>query len=214
MNVRRKASADAFRLENSKARCMKQARRKERRRTGRRKGQFFILGAVLVCMLFFVGLPLYGPQLQAYRNDLSFVSSNLESEFPKALNLGVKAGSGTGSLVDFSRFTGTTLSGQNVKFQSLWVVTEPQPLGVQVTVGNFMGQNQALSITVDGNSQNLDVPDNSTESRFFSSPESFQISINFPGHSKTATWVRNKVNLYAFTETARGTDIVAEEVEA
>ncbi len=191
---------------------MRQARRKERRRTGR-KGQFFILGAVLICMLFFVGLPLYGPQLQAYRKDLFFVSGNLESEFPRALNLGIKAGS-LQDFADFSRFTGSTLSGQNVKFQSLWVVTEPQPLGIQVTVGNFMGQNQALSITVDGNSQNLDVPDNSTESRFFSSSERFEISINFPGHSKAATWVRNKVNLYAFTETARESDVVAEEIEA
>jgi hypothetical protein len=186
---------------------------KAKYRKAKAKGQFFILGAVLICMLFFVGLPLYGPQLQAYRKDLSFVSGNLESEFPRALNLGIKAGS-LQDFADFSRFTGSTLSGQNVKFQSLWVVTEPQPIGVQVTAGNFMGQDQALSITVDGNSQNLDVPDNSTESRFFSSSERFEISINFPGHSKTAIWVRNKVNLYAFTETARGTDVVAEEIEA
>jgi hypothetical protein len=193
---------------------MRQGRRKERRRTGRRKGQFFILGAVLMCMVFYVGLPLYGPQLQSYRKDLTFVSSNLESEFPKALNLGIKSGSGTGNLADFSRFAGSTLSGQNVKFQSLWVVTEPQPSGVQVTVGNFMGYGQALSITIDGNSQNFNVPDNSTQAAFFPSSENFQISISFPGHSKTSTWVRDKVNLYAFAEIARGTDNVIEEIEA
>jgi len=178
------------------------------------KGQFFILGAVLICALFYIGLPLYGPQLHSYRKDLSFASGDMESEFPRALNLGIKEGSGTGTLADFSRFAGSTLSGQNMKFQSLWVVTEPQPLGVQVTVGNFMGQDQALSITVDGTPQNLDVPDNSTESRFFSSSENFQISIQFPGHSRTGTWVRNKVNLYAFMEIARGSDRVVEEIEA
>ena len=165
-------------------------------------------------MLFFIGLPLYGPQLQSYRKDLSFVSDNLETEFPRALNLGIKEGSGTASLADFSRFAKSRLSGQGMKFQSLWVVTEPQPLGVQVTVGNFMGQSQSLSITVDGSSQNLDVPDNSTESRFFTASDNFQISISFPGHSKEGVWVRNKENLYAFTEIARGTDNVVEEIEA
>jgi hypothetical protein len=194
--------------------CILQARRKERRRGGKRKGQFFILGAVLICMLFFVGLPLYGPQLQSYRKDLSFVSANLETEFPKALNLGIKEGSGTASLADFSRFSKMTLSGQGMKFQALWVVTEPQPLGVQVTVGNFMGQSQALSITVDGSAQNLDVPDNSTEARFFAASDNFQMTISFPGHSKEGVWVRNKANLYAFTEIARGSDKVVEETEA
>jgi len=167
-----------------------------------------------MCMVFFVGLPLYGPQLQAYRKELSFFSNNLEKEMPKALNLGIKAGSGTGSLADFSRFAGSTLSGQGVKFQALWVATEPEPSGVRVTVGNFMGQDQALSITIDGIPQNLDVPDNSTESRFFSSSDSFQISVQFPGHSKISTWLRNKVNLYAFTEMARGSDRAVEEIEA
>ena len=181
---------------------------------GKRKGQFFILGAVLICMLFFIGLPLYGPQLQSYRKDLSFVSANLETEFPKALNLGIKAGSGTSSLVDFSRFAGSTLSGQGMKFQSLWVVAEPQSSGIQVTVGNFMGQAQSLSITVDGSGQNLDVPDNSTDSRLFAASDDFQITISFPGHSKAATWVRNKANLYSFVEIARGTDNVVQEIEA
>jgi hypothetical protein len=191
-----------------------QARRKERRRGGKRKGQFFILGAVLVCMLFFIGLPLYGPQLQSYRKDLSFFSDNLESELPRTLNLGIKAGSGTSSLADFSRFAGSTLSGQGVKFQSLWVVAEPQTSGVQVTVGNFMGQAQSLSITVDGNSQNLDVPDDSTEGRFFTASDNFQITISFPGHSKESVWVRNKANLYAFVEMARGDDTAVKEIEA
>ncbi|MCX6814810.1 MAG: hypothetical protein NTY20_04145 [Candidatus Aenigmarchaeota archaeon] len=165
-----------------------------------------------MCMVFFVGLPLYGPQLQAYRKELSFFSNNLEKEMPKALNLGIKAGSLEG-FADFSRFAGSTLSGQGVKFQALWVATEPEPSGVRVTVGNFMGQDQALSITMDGNSQNFNVPNNSTQSAFFSSSERFQISIQFPGHSKTSTWVRNKVNLYAFTEMARGSDVVVEEIE-
>ena len=193
--------------------CIIQARRKERRRYGKRKGQFFILGAVLICALFFIGLPLYGPQIQSYRKDLSFISSNLESEFPRALNLGLRSGSGTGSLADFSAFSRDILAGQNVKLQSLWVVTEPQASGVLVTVGNFMGYTQSLSITVDGSSQNLDVPDNSTQAAFFPSSDSFQITISFPGHSRTSTWVRNKANLYAFTEIARGTDKVVEEVE-
>jgi hypothetical protein len=178
------------------------------------RGQFFILGAVLICAIFFIGLPLYGPQVQSYRKDLTFVSDNLESEFPKAFNLALNASGGIANFEDFSRFAGGTLAGQNVKFRALWLVTQPDGTGVQVTVGNFMGQSQALSITVDGNGQNFDIPDNSTQSAFFPSSENFQMSIQFPGHSKTGTWVRDKVNLYAFAEIARGSDNVIEEIEA
>lgn len=193
---------------------MKQARRKERRRTGRRKGQFFILGAVLICMLFFVGLPLYGPQLQSYRKDLSFVSGNLESEFPRALNLGLRSGSGTAGLAGFSAFSRDMLAGQNVRFRTLWLVAEPQDSRVLVTMGNFMGAGQAVNVAIGGESRSIYVQDNSTEIAVFSGvPDSFQISVGFPGHSKTSTWVRGKVNLYAFLESSRGSDVVAEEIE-
>jgi hypothetical protein len=194
---------------------MKQARRKERRRYGKRKGQFFILGAVLICMLFFVGLPLYGPQLQSYREDLSFVSSNLEPEFPRALNLGLKEGSGTAGLADFSAFSRDILAGQNVRLRALWVVSEPYGADLLVTVGNFMGAGQTVNVTVGGDSRTLFVQDNSTEIAVFPGvPDSFQITVGFPGHSRTADWVRGKVSLYAFIEASRGNDVAAKEIEA
>jgi hypothetical protein len=176
------------------------------------KAQFFILGAVLICALFFVGLPFYGPQVQTYRKDLSLVSNNLESEFPKALNLALKSGT-LENLADFSRFTRNTLAGQNIGVRILWVVAEPQGSDVQVTVGNFMNGSQSVSITVEGSGQVFDVPENSTLARVFPGVlDSFQISIQFPGHSKTSTWLRGKVSLYAFMEDSRGNDIVAEEI--
>lgn len=190
-----------------------QAGRKGRRKYGKRKGQFFILGAVLICALFFVGLPLYGPQIQSYRKDLSQVSNNMESEFPKALNLALRSGSLEG-LADFSRFSKSMLAGQNIRFRVLWVVAEPQGSDMQVTVGNFMNESRTVSITIEGIEEDFDVPENSTLSKVFSSvPDIFQITIQFPGHAKTSTWLRGKVNLYAFMESSRGMDVVAEEVE-
>jgi hypothetical protein len=165
-------------------------------------------------VLFFVGLPLYGPQIQSYRKDLSIVSNNLETEFPKALNLALKSGS-LENLADFSRFSQATLAGQNIRLRALWVVAEPQDSDVRVTVGNFMNQSQTVSVTIEGNGQDFAVPDNSTLSKVFPGvPDSFQISVQFPGHSKTGTWIRDKVNLYVFMESSRGTDVVVEEIEA
>jgi len=193
---------------------MKQARRKERRKAGRRKGQFFILGAVLVCSLFFVGLPLYGPQIQSYREDLSLVSNNLESEFPRALNLALKSGSVEG-LADFSGFSQSSLAGHNTRMRALWVVSEPQGSGVWVTVGNFMNQSESVSVTVEGNRHDFNVPNNSTLSWAYpSAPDDFQISVQFQGHEKATTWVRDKVGVYAFMEFSRGADTVVQEIEA
>jgi hypothetical protein len=93
-------------------------------------------------------------------------------------------------------------------------VAEPQASGVLVTAGNFIGAGQAVNVTIGGESRILYVQDNSTEIAVFSGvPESFQITISFPGHSKTSTWVRGKVSLYAFLEASRGNDVVAEEIE-
>lgn len=189
-----------------------QARRKERRKYGKRKGQFFILGAVLICVLFFVGLPLYGPQIQSYREDLSLVSNNMESEFPRALNLALRSGSVQG-LADFSRFSKNTLAGQNIMFRDLWVTAEPQGSDVRITVGNFMGESQAVNVAIQGSGQDFDVPDNSTLARVFSAPDSFQITVQFPGHRWSGTWIRDKVSLYAFLENSRGSDVIAEEVQ-
>ncbi|HJW97316.1 MAG TPA: hypothetical protein VJ485_04105 [archaeon] len=161
-----------------------------------------------------MGLPLYGPQVQAYRKDISLVSNNLESEFPRALNLGLREGS-VQEFADFSRFAKGTLAGQNMQFKGLWVVSQPQGTDLKVTVGNFMGQTQAVSITVGMDSRDLNMLDDSTQAAVFSgAADSFQIRIAFPGHSWTSVWLRNKANLYAFTEIARATDTVIEEVEA
>jgi hypothetical protein len=192
---------------------IKQARRKERRRLGRRKGQFFVLGAVLICSLFFIGLPLYGPQVQAYKKDLSYVSANLESEFPRALNLALRSGS-VQSFADFSRFSQGTLAGQNIRLRALWLASEPWEDGVQVTVGNFMGKDLEVNITVGAEFRGIQIQDNLTVTALFSSvPDSYDMVVEFPGHSKSITWLRNKASLYSYQEVSRGADLVVEEIE-
>jgi len=180
----------------------------------KRKGQFFILGAVLMCAVFFVGLPLYGPQVQASRKDLSIISGNLEREFPRALNLGMKSGSGTASLADFSVFAGSALTGQGMDFRAFWIVAEPQDSDLRITAGNFMGQSQSVQIEVNSEVWVFAIADDATQSRVFSGvPASYQIRIDFPGHSKTSAWIKEKVNLYAFTSAGKGADLAVEEIE-
>jgi hypothetical protein len=68
-------------------------------------------------------------------------------------------------------------------------------------------------VTVDGVQQTIAVQDNSTETRTFAASDAFDVQIAFPGHSKTAAWIRNKANLYAFLEFSRGPDVVVKEIE-
>jgi hypothetical protein len=54
---------------------------------GKLKGQFFILGSLLLCVILFAGLPAMVSPGASETGDLSVLSGNLETEVPMAVNL-------------------------------------------------------------------------------------------------------------------------------
>ena len=165
-----------------------------------------------MCALFFVGMPIYAPQIQAPRSDLSFVSANVASEMPKALNLGMKAGSGTDGLQDFCAFARGRLLEQDMGMKGLWVVSETQGSGILVTVGNSMGQAESVSVQIDASSRVFELDDGESQSSMF--PAGGQVEVQFSGRSWQGEWAEEKANLYAFIEIAKGGDIAVQEIEA
>ncbi len=178
------------------------------------KGQFFILGAVLICILFYIGMPLYAPSINSQKGDISLASSNIASEFPKALNLGVKEGAGPGSLVDFSQFARSRLLEQSMGFRALWVVAEPESSMVRITAGNFMGSQEVVNVTAGGSQQSFVLDDGTYQSALLPLSGNYQIRIEYSGRSWDGTWQADKVSLYSFIETSRGGDIAVQETEA
>ena len=89
------------------------------------KGQFFIAAAVMICMLFFLGMPLAGTDIRASaEKDMRYLAENLKTELPHALNLGLKENLSTACLVSFTRFADSVLSGKRVDFRGFWVVSK------------------------------------------------------------------------------------------
>ena len=56
------------------------------------KGQFFIIGAILIVTLFAAMIPRAPKKIVSPVEDLTFFSRNIKKELPKALNFGLDSG--------------------------------------------------------------------------------------------------------------------------
>jgi hypothetical protein len=177
------------------------------------KGQFFIIGAILICALFFVSLPLAGPAArQAAVGDLEQLSLGLGNEFGRALNLGIEEGRPIACLKDFTTFTDSVLLDRFSSFQAFWVVSEPSGTGIKVTSGNFLGSEAAVTLNISGDARNLDIPDSGNMTESFSPlPKSFSLDVSFPGGARTLEWARDKTSIYVYYRMDRQGNSVARE---
>ncbi|MBI4175813.1 MAG: LamG domain-containing protein [Candidatus Aenigmarchaeota archaeon] len=114
-----------------------------------RKAQFFILGAILLSILFFVGLTLSNTLTGPVTKDLTFLSENVKREFPRALNLGYLGGETGESLKNFTQFTDSGLEQNFINFTAFFVVSEPaQNDTVNLTIGNFLDSPVSVGIEI------------------------------------------------------------------
>lgn len=179
------------------------------------KGQFFILGGVLLCVLFYLGMPSTSQLVRTFTEDLKYLADNVELEIPKALNLGLNESKPITDLFDFTQVVNNMLSERNIDFTALWVVTQPKNSDVNITVGNFLGSLKTVTLNLSGDVKNLLVANNSTNSTLFSSVAAqFNLTISFDTTEKVLTLVRDKVNLYSSFELERGEDSAKREIEA
>ncbi|MBU0898429.1 MAG: hypothetical protein KKB03_03240 [Nanoarchaeota archaeon] len=192
----------------------------------KKKGQFFILGAIMLIILFFGGLQFGRPLMHQDTEDLGYIFDNIEYELPYALNLGINKTTPIITLTNFTRYLDESLYFAN--FSTLWVVTDNVDFGlgqifhtVNVTVGNFLDYNVTVNVTFDGSSINVTVPNNQTNFTTFefntgAAPMgvyNFDLKLEFDGTTRYMNnTVLDKYNFYALVKLQRGNDFKKEEI--
>lgn len=179
------------------------------------KGQFFVLGAIIIITLFFAGLPPKDGLIKEKTDDIVFLFDNVNREYPfalnNALNMSDDADSSIDRLMNFTRFTDRLLSERLINYSSLWVVGWNISSNFNITVGNYLQYDTIVLLNLSGTEFNLSVSFNSTNSTVFSASDTFSMNISFGGYSKNSTWVRDRVNLYTFIIMQRGENQIIDE---
>lgn len=190
------------------------------------KGQYFILGTILITILFFIGLQFGKPLIQTSAGNLEYIYDNIEHELPYALNLGINKTTPIITLTNFTRYLDESL--YFINFSTLWVVTDNIDFGlgqifhtVNVTVGNFLDYDVTVNVTFDGSSTDVFIPNNQTnfttyEFNIGAAPMgvyNFDLKLEFDGVTRYMNnTVLNKYNFYSLVKLKRGDDYRKEEV--
>jgi len=181
------------------------------------KSQYFLAGAVVFCVLFFMAIPFTARVVKSKSNDLAFILENLRMEFPHSLNLGLNRGRPLETMSNFTEFTRGFLKERFIESQFLWIISysEPGNSSLTVSLGNFLGSAKDITVQVGVEQKSVHIADGSVSSIIFQSvPSEFYISIYFDGERRTMEWVRDKVNAYIFVRLKRGEDIARLDIEA
>ena len=178
------------------------------------KGQFFVLAAILLAALFFAGLPITGNIIGTVSKDMELLSENIASEFPAALNRVLPSGD-VERLGDFSLFVGGQVAQRNADFANIWFVTRPEGSDINVTIGNYMGEDLTVAVNVSDDLQMLYMPSGTVDSLDFPSVgEDFTIRLGFADMDRQLEMGRDKVNLYSFFSLSRGSELIRKETAA
>jgi hypothetical protein len=178
------------------------------------KAQFFVLGAIIIASLLFIGLPITGYLITPMSEDINYLSENLEKEFPHAINLAIDSGDPE-KLKDFTLFVDNQVTNKNAVFRNLWVVTQGQGSNLNVTVGNFLDEHVTVVLNISNTIEMLYMPAGTTDSvMFFGVPSQITLRATSPYMDSTMNLQRSKVNLYCFYSIERSGDLLRKEIIA
>ena len=119
------------------------------------KGQFFILGAILIISLFFMGLPNQGTFIVGKFEDIDYLFENVHREFPIALNnilnMSEDLNEAPDRLMNFTRYVDSRASEKLINFSTFWVISwNSSPSNINVTAGNYLRYNTTVTLNVSG----------------------------------------------------------------
>ena len=175
----------------------------------KRKGQFFIIGGLLLAFLMFFGMSIGVNLVTTKTGDLKHVAYNLEAELPHALNIGVNDSSAAWTLRNFTLFSVDRLRGRGTSLTCLWVIFSGTGSGLNATAGNFMGGGRLVSLNVSGTVEGLWVDDQGTNSTLFPvADQNFTAGVSFDAHEWEEVLLTNKTSLYIYVSLARSADDV------
>ena len=192
------------------------------------KGQFFLLGGLLLIILFFIALPLALPSLKEPADDLPLLADNILREYPVAFNFAANASNQNELLRNFTFFVNETLADRNIRAHIFWVYSNTtsgaehdtdntvgaSPSLINLTAGNFLGSSVTFSANISSVSASIAMNDNTTASISLSNTLAFyNLTLNFSTPT-VVEWTRDKGNLYVFVELSRGTSLVRKDLSA
>ncbi|MBN2042257.1 MAG: hypothetical protein JW754_00460 [Candidatus Aenigmarchaeota archaeon] len=181
----------------------------------RMKGQFFLIIAFMLIILFYIGISVYlsPPGIsETLSNDIDFIINNIENEYPVAFNLGINESDGPGRVINFTIFARNLLKERNIELYSMIFFTESTGSNVNVTVANFLEEPEYVSVGISGDDRILYVQNGSVNSTIFTDPaDIFTLDIIFNSIQKNLLLGKYKSNLYFYTELKKGYDIIVGE---
>lgn len=182
------------------------------------KGQFFLVGAFFLILLFYMGISAYlSPSYvsTSTREGISDLFENIESEYPRAFNFGLNASEPVKTLVNFTDYAIDIMKGRGLGLEVLWLVTENSSGDLNVTVGNFLGYYTTFTLNVSGDVKEFGIGNGDTDSLLFTSPPSeFGLGLNFNTTEKNLLLEKYKANLYSVLGMRKGEDMITGEIKA
>ena len=179
------------------------------------KGQFFIIGALFVSVLLFMGMSPYVGITRTGTDDIERLGSNLAKEFPHALNIGINSSDAIGTLFNFTDFSISAAGKRRIETTCYWLVFRPGSSGLNVSAGNFMGGPLSFLIDVGGTVKALDVGTSSVNSTTFSvGSDSYNASVTLDGETSSFTLLTNKANIIGVITLDRAGNVISKEILA
>jgi hypothetical protein len=179
------------------------------------KGQFFLVGALVVCMLLYAGLVPFSWVQDDVSQDVRALSGNMEEEMPRALNIGVNTSDPSGTLIAFCNFSRENAALRGLDMEAVFVVFEASPSGIMATAGNAAGEDATVGIDVLGTYRELSVPAGMINSTAFAAGgQTFDVSVSVGGETSYATIPSNKTSLLATLTISRGDTLIRKEILA
>ncbi len=183
---------------------------------GRLKGQFFMAGALMLCVLFFLGMPMAMVSSTSNTMDMTRLSENMEGELSRAVNLAMLEDGNPARMGEFIEFVRNRTTERYLDMEILAVAAVPDPGSpgdVDVHAGNWLGRPVTISVEVDGNSLDIDLDDEEIAVRSFSGvPGEFVLEVSFEGRTWSGTLPRDKTNLYSYLRLSRGGNLIVKEM--
>jgi hypothetical protein len=184
--------------------------------SGRRKGQFFIAGALVLCAAFFMFLPQENIFSSKPDADLSRLAENLGSELPVAFNTAILEDGDPTKLGEFTSFLKGRLGDRFLDFNGFFVATIPDetnPGDMQVYAGNWLGKSATATVSVDGDLRTIPLDSQEMKSESFSGiGTDLSLDIGFEGRSWSGRIARDKHSLYYYINISRGESVLIREI--
>ncbi len=179
-----------------------------------RKGQFFIIGAIFICALFFFGVSPVMKISKSPADDMNFIADNLQKELPHALNIGVNSSVPVDTAYGFMNFSRDTVLSKGVALEAVWVIFLPINGSINASAGN-LDMPGTVGVNVSGTYGGIYVGVDSVNSSVFAVSEPvFNVTVTVSGESFHATLLTNKTSIYSTLSLEREGNTVRKEILA